>query len=98
MAYRINYEQVMRQADKIEEEAQEVHKVILDLDGILSSTGAVWKGKAADTFHQECLELKSEMMKSRQQIQTTASKIRKIARRLKEVDDRAAAEAKKLKT
>ena len=96
MAYRINYHQVMRQADNIEDEAHEIQRAIRDLDNLMNDIKSIWKSPAATAFIAECQELRQQMVSTQVRVDQTANTIRSVARRIKEADDRAAEAAKNL--
>ena len=96
MAYHINYHQVMRQADKIEDEAHDIQKEIRQLDELIDDIQAIWKSPAATVFLAECQTLRHQMQAAQSRINQAANSIRETARRIKEADDRAAEAATKI--
>lgn len=96
MAYRINYHQVMRQADKIADEAHDIQKAIKELDELIGDIQSIWKSPASAAFLSECQQLRQQMLTAQNQVNQSANSIREVARRIKEADDRAAEAASKL--
>lgn len=97
MKYSINYEQVLRQANRIEEEAQQIQSNMKKLDGLMTDVRGSWDSPAAKVFLSKCELLKSDMTENYSRIRNVANTIRTVARQIKQQDERAAERAKLLK-
>lgn len=93
---RINYSQVMRKADKIENLSRDIRKEIDRISNLEDSIKSGWKGKASDSFLRKLAESKMEFEKTRRSMEELSEIIKKTAKSIKEKDERDAKMAKQL--
>lgn len=93
---RINYSQVMRKADKIENLSRDIRKEIDRISNLEDSIKSGWKGKASDSFLRKLAESKMELEKTRRSMEELSEIIKKTAKSIKEKDERDAKMAKQL--
>lgn len=97
MKYRINYSQVIRQANSISNNASELSAQISMLKQIEQDCRRCWKGQASDAFLLKLQALRNEMNRTRNQMSNLASTIKYCADKIQQEDRRAAERAAALK-
>jgi WXG100 family type VII secretion target len=91
---RINYPQVLRQAGQIEDLGGELKGVANKINAMMLEIQGTWKGDASLEYLKVCEELRQNMEKTSKSINSVASLIRKVARRIHEEDERRARAAR----
>ena len=97
MGYRINHAKVVSQAHSIAENATSFSKQIKVLEQMEQDCRAAWKGEAADVFIAKLSNLRSNMERTRSQMENLASTIKYCADRIQREDEEAARRAAALK-
>lgn len=91
--FRIDYDQVISQADSMDDLADDLKRRIDELDGLRDLVREEWAGPASTAFQQKLSTLIDEMESTRSDMSTVTSKIRSTARRIQREDERLAREA-----
>ena len=97
MKYRINYSQVIKQANSISNNASELSAQIRMLEQIERDCRRCWKGQASDAFLAKLQVLRNEMSRTRTQMSNLSSTIKYCADKIQQEDCRAAERAAALK-
>lgn len=97
MAFRINYEKVIKQADSIAANAAELSSQLNILAQMEQDIRSVWKGEAADVFGIKLTALKENINKTRNDILRLSSTIKYCAEQVRRVEEQATLNAAKLK-
>ena len=98
MKYRINYSNVISQANSISDDASQLSSLIKLLEQMEQDCRAVWKGQAADAFISKLSTLRSEMNRTRSQMSNLVSTIKYCADRIQREDREAEERAATLKS
>jgi WXG100 family type VII secretion target len=96
MGYRIDYDKVIRQADSIARNADDLAKQINQVNVLEQDFRSSWKGQASDTFISRLQTLRTEMSRTRTQMSNLASTIRYCAEGIQREDDAARRRAEAL--
>ena len=97
MQMRINYYQVIRQANSISNQADRISRNINKLDDMIQQVKTSWKSPSAQTFLTKCMSLREEMRESQRETEQLARSIKNVANRIKREDEAAAERARLLK-
>lgn len=89
MRIRIDYDQVIRQANEIESIAGDLGGVKKELQNIISNVDANWDGEASDTYKQRCTRLEEYLKEVARDMSRVSSTIKEVARIIKQADERA---------
>lgn len=92
--YRINYSQVISQANAIEDLADDLRRKVSDLSELQVYIRKEWVGMASSAFQTKLSELISDMQRTKSDMESVASTIKTVARRIQEADERAARRAR----
>ena len=95
-AFRINYNQVIKQANQIKTLSEDLDREIRKLNDILNSTKSDWKGPASTTFQNHLSLLIDDMKNTKKSMANVSSTIKYIAREIREEDEREAELAREL--
>lgn len=98
MKYRINYSEVISQADAISENVNQLSAQIKQLEQLEQDCRSAWKGQACDAFLVKLQILRSEMNRTRFQMANLASTIKYCADRIQREDCQAEERAAMLKS
>ena len=96
MRIRINYDQVIRQANEIESIAGDLDGVKKELQNIISDLDINWDGEASKIYLQRCTQLGEYVREVSRDMSRVSSTIKEVARIIKEADERARNLASKL--
>ena len=94
--YRINYSQVIRQANSIDSLADDLGRQIQRLNNILSSLNSGWQGPASSAFRSQLSRLISDMNSTRSSMSSVSSTISNVAYTIQKEDERLAELARQL--
>lgn len=97
MAFRINYENVIKQSNLMSESAASLASQLNILTQIEQDTRNIWKGEASDVFRKRLNELKENINKTRKDILSLSSTIKYCAEQIRRVEEQATQNAAKLK-
>lgn len=85
-----NYNQAISQAGQIEAVASEMLTVAnRQLQNTLDSIGVCWRGETASQFLRSCATTQEDVRAQAKKLQELASRIREVARIIKEAEERA---------
>lgn len=90
MEFRMDYESVIRQANRINNLSEDVSRDILRLQGILDSARINWKGPASSAFQNHLTILIADLKNTKYSMSSVSTTIQTVANRLKEEDERQA--------
>jgi WXG100 family type VII secretion target len=88
--YRINYSQVIRQANTIDGLAGDLGRQIQRLNNILSSLNSGWQGPASSAFRSQLSRLINDMNSTRSSMSSVSSTISNVAYTIQKEDERLA--------
>ncbi len=94
--FRINYGQVIGQANKISDQASDLNREIQKLEQILRSIQSSWKGPASTAYQNHLTLLIADMRKTKSSMTSVSSTIKNVAVRIKNEDERQAELARQL--
>lgn len=94
--FRINYNQVVRQANTMSELSGDLDKEIKNLDNLLSSVRSNWKGPASTAFQNHLSILIADMRQTKYSMSSVSSTIKNVATRIQQEDERQAELARQL--
>jgi WXG100 family type VII secretion target len=97
VGYRINYSKVIRQANSIGDNADDLSAQIKQIDTIESDLRSSWKGQAADAFLAKLTSLRSDMNRTKQNIDSLSETIKYCANRIQREDEEQNRQAATLK-
>jgi uncharacterized protein YukE len=87
MIWNFNYDKAIRQAEQIEGVAGNMTTLANNtLSGAMGAVNASWDGASSDLFLRHCEETKGQILEKARQLVQTASKIREVARILREAE------------
>jgi WXG100 family type VII secretion target len=95
--FRINYRQVVGQANTISNLSGDLEREIRKLEDILSSVKSNWKGPASTAYQRHLTLLIADMRKTKNSMSSVSTTIKNVAIRIQREDERQAELAKKLK-
>ncbi len=98
MRFRINYNDVIKKANRISENARELSAQINALTTIEEQCRSAWQGEASSAFMAKVSAMKEELTRTRRQIENLASTIRNCAERIHREDMDLADKASTLST
>ncbi|OPY59243.1 MAG: hypothetical protein A4E55_00296 [Pelotomaculum sp. PtaU1.Bin035] len=93
---RINYPQVLRQANQIEDLGGELKDIGKSINVMMQEIPQVWRGEAAQAYLKVCEELQQGINKTSKNIVSVSQQIRRVAKRIHEEDEKNARAAKNL--
>ena len=96
MISRINYSKVIKQANSISDDADDLKAVIVKLTKYKAQCQSAWKGETADAFVARLDELITQMSRTRIQMEDLAVTITECADLIKKEDEQAAENAASL--
>lgn len=96
--FRIDYQHVIRQASTIDDLADDLFRIIGQLEGTSSSVSGNWEGPASQVFQHRLTALLANMRETGTEMSRVSQSISHIATTIKREDDRQADLAKKLPT
>jgi WXG100 family type VII secretion target len=94
--FRINYDQVIRQANTISNLSDDLKKEINKLDNILTNVRSNWKGPASQEFQRHLTLLIADMKETKYSMSSVSTTIKNVASRIKKEDEDQVELAKKL--
>lgn len=94
--FRINYGQVIGQANTINNLSGDLDREIQKLDNILNSVRSNWKGPASVAYQNHLTLLIADMRKTKYSMSSVSSTIKNVATRIQEEDERQAELARQL--
>lgn len=94
--FRINYGQVVGQANKIDDLSSDLDREIQKLDSILNSVRSNWKGPASTAYQKHLKTLISDMKETRRSMVNVSSTIKNVVRRVQKEDEHQAELARQL--
>lgn len=94
--FRINYTQVLNQADTIQNLSGNLEQEIQKLDRILTSVKSNWKGPASTEFQNHLVLLITDMKETKSSMLNISSTIRGVATEIQQEDERQAELARQL--
>jgi WXG100 family type VII secretion target len=97
MKIRIDYDQVIRQANEIGSIAGDLDGVKKELQNIISDVDANWDGEASKVYVQRCTSLGEYLKDVSRDMNRVSSTIKEVARIIKQADERANDLASKLR-
>ena len=86
----IDYSNAIRQANKLNEAANECNEIIRSLKTISDSLKGFWDGEAANAFIEKLSESQKENARIKSEINDTALLIKNVANAIKRADEEAA--------
>lgn len=89
MRIRINYGQVVRQANEIGSIAGDVDGIKKELQSIVSSIDANWDGEASNIYKRRCTGFGEYLREVSRDMDRVSSTIKEVARIIKQADERA---------
>lgn len=96
MAFKINYANVIKQANLISANATEISAQLNILTQVEQDTRNIWKGEAADVFRTRLAILKENINRTRNDILSLSSTIKYCAEQIRRVEEQATQNAAKL--
>ncbi|WP_261304022.1 WXG100 family type VII secretion target [Paenibacillus andongensis] len=96
MDFRINYSQVVSQANHIHDLARNLNTNVSGLENLMQQMKSAWKGPAAEACLKQCELLKTEMNATFRQMEDVSSTIKQVADRIQREDEAAAERARRL--
>ena len=94
--FRINYNQVIRQADVINNLSDDLKREMDKLKNILNSIRGDWEGPASREFQKKLTVLIGNVENSKNSMSSVSRTIKNIAARIKQEDERQAEMASQL--
>lgn len=94
--FRINYEQVVGQANTIHNLSDDLSKEIQKLENVLDSIRLNWKGPASTAYQNHLTLLIGDMKKTKASMSDVSSTIRNVATRIQREDEQQAELARRL--
>lgn len=94
--YRINYNQVIRQARKIKELSGDLDREIVKLENTKNAVSSGWDSPASREFLKQLDRLIGDMKNTKKDIVVVSNKIKSVARSIKEADERQAELAERI--
>ena len=94
--FRINYTQVVNQANTINNLSGDLDREIQKLDSILSSVRSNWRGPASTAFQNQLTLLIADLKKTKYSMSSVSSTIKNVATRIQQEDERQAELARQL--
>ncbi|MBR4357542.1 MAG: WXG100 family type VII secretion target [Butyrivibrio sp.] len=94
--FRINYSQVIRQADTINNLSSDLDREIRKLDSMLNASRSSWIGPAATAYYNHLTLLIADMKKTKYSMSSVSSTIKNVATRIQREDERQAELARRL--
>ena len=88
-AIQIEFQQVIRQAQTLENCADDLQEIRRQIDGLIENLGSGWVGESANQYFLKCKELSSKMNVSRMNLDNMAAVIRKSAHIYRDAELRA---------
>ena len=82
----IEYRQVMDQANKLGDCAEDLARLQRQIDMLVSDLKGGWEGESANLYFQKCMELSAKIKKSQNNLEQTANVIRKSARAYRDAE------------
>lgn len=96
MKFRINYFQIMHQADNINDLAKRLNTNTRNLDSLMHQVKIHWRGPASEAFVKQCEFLMTEVTATSKRMEAVSDNIKHIAGRIQREDEAAAERAKRL--
>ena len=93
---RINYNQVIRQANSIDSQARQLESEIKKLETLLHSIGSRWEGPASVEYRKKISKLITNMRNTKNDMSNAASLIKNVANKIKREDEKQAELARNL--
>lgn len=94
--FRINYRQVVGQANRISNLSGDLDREISKLENIFHAMENNWKGPASNEFKKHLRLLIADMKRTKSGMSNVSSSIKNIAARIQKEDERQAEQAEKL--
>lgn len=94
--FRINYGQVIGQANTINNLSGDLDREIQKIENILNSIGSNWKGPASTAYQNHLKLLIADMRKTKYSMSSVSSTIKNVATRIQQEDERQAQLARQL--
>ena len=94
--FRINYSQVVGQADKIGYLSEDLESQAKNLQALYDDIDSSWTGKAATEYKKHLMILKQDLLQTEASMSRISSTIRNVAKRIHDEDVRLAEEARQL--
>lgn len=94
--FRINYSQVVGQANTINNLSGDLDREIQKLENMLNSVGSNWKGPASTAYQNHLKLLIADMRKTKYSMSSVSSTIKNVATRIQQEDERQAELARQL--
>lgn len=88
MSFRINYGQVIGQANEIENLSRELNDQINALNNIFNSIGTDWSGPASNEFRRKLSALIENINHTKSSMSNVSSTIRYVATEIQKEDER----------
>ncbi|MDR1639969.1 MAG: WXG100 family type VII secretion target [Clostridiales bacterium] len=85
-----DYFETMMKVRGIRELADNLRRMVSELDSLMTDTSVHWRGMAASAYLKQCEQLKAEMDRSRQDLVNIADTVQKVAETIKDADQRLA--------
>ena len=86
----MNYQQAVRQANELLEQAEKLRNVAnRDVGDTMSRLSHGWEGQSATTFLKKCSQLKNELLRAAARLENTAAAIKRAAKNVRDADLRA---------
>lgn len=94
--FRINYSQVVGQANTINNLSGDLDREIQKLESILNSVRTNWKGPASTAYQNHFTILIADMRKTKYSMSSVSSTIKNVATKIQQEDERQAELARQL--
>lgn len=88
--FRINYGQVIRQANTINNLSTDLDREVRSLENILTNIRSDWKGPASIAFQKHLTILIADMKQTKYSMSSVSSTIKNVATRIQQEDERQA--------
>ncbi len=89
MRIRIDYNQVIRQANHVESIADDLQKAKKELQSIVTDVDTNWNGEASNVYMKRCISLEEYINVVSREMNRVSETIKYVARVIKEADERA---------
>ncbi len=87
MKYRINYDKVKSQITSVKTNIEDLNKELKKIDKIEADLKSSWQGEASSQFQEKLRGLKSELLRTKNQMEKLVDTIQFTVDRIKKEDD-----------
>ena len=94
--FRINYEQVVGQANTINSLSDDLDREIQKMENMLDTIGVNWKGPASTAYQNHLKILIADLRKTKYSMSSVSSTIKNVAIKIQQEDERQAELARQL--